>query len=89
MRENVVGEQVLWNYYDGRKKGFTEDPRKYGYDQISQLSMNDLIQFHKECIAGGNPFIYTVFGDVGSMDLDYLRTMGDVKILTQDEVFGD
>ena len=86
--QRVLREDVLYYSYYAKKKGFTEDPVKYYYEKIQSLTLEDLLDFHNKYITGGNPFIYSILGEINTIDTVYLESLGEVTVLRQEDIFG-
>ena len=51
------------------------------------MSLYDLNRFFEEHIAD-RTYTYLVIGDKNKLDMDYLRSLGEFKELTLEEIFG-
>jgi len=49
--------------------------------------MFDLLSTHEDWVRG-RTYHYAILGDVKDLDMDFLRTLGPVKIVTPEEMFG-
>ncbi|MCF0173877.1 MAG: hypothetical protein HUJ95_00915, partial [Bacteroidales bacterium] len=36
----------------------------------------------------GRTYNYCILGDIKDLDIDYLKTLGEIKIVTKEQVFG-
>lgn len=82
----ILKTSILFSYNDALKLGMEEDSRKMMYDNLKDLTINDVEQFHKERIAGD--FTYIVLGDLEKIDMNYLSSYGKVTEVTLEELFG-
>lgn len=78
---------VLWSYLEYEKFGLKEDPNKTIYEGIKELTLEDVVKFQQESIKG-RPYTYCILGDKDDLDMKYLRSLGKVKFLSQEEIFG-
>jgi predicted Zn-dependent peptidase len=78
---------ILWNYLEYEKFGLKEDPNKTIYEGIKELTLEDVVKFQQESIKG-RPYTYCILGDKDDLDMKYLRSLGKVKFLSQEEIFG-
>ena len=78
---------VLWNYLEAEKFGLSEDINKTIYEGIKSLTLDDVVKFQQEFIKG-RPYTYCILGDKNDLDMNYLRKLGKIKFLSQEEIFG-
>ncbi|MCR4843877.1 MAG: insulinase family protein [Bacteroidales bacterium] len=81
------GMSVLYSYVRNRDLGFNVPREKLIYDRVGSLSMFDLISTHEDWVRG-RTYHYAILGDVKDLDMDFLRTLGPVEVLSQEEIFG-
>jgi predicted Zn-dependent peptidase len=80
-------DQIVWTYLKWQRLGLTEDPRKNNYATTPSVTLADVKQFQKEYVAG-KPQTIVILGEVDNMDMDYLNTLGKVKVLSLKDIFG-
>jgi predicted Zn-dependent peptidase len=78
---------ILWGYLEYEKFGLKEDINKTLYDGIQKLTLDDVVKFQQEFIKG-RPYTYCILGDKNDLDMNYLRKLGKIKFLSQEEIFG-
>ena len=78
---------ILWSYLEYEKFGLTEDINKTLYNGIQNLTLDDVVKFQQEFIKG-RPYSYCILGDKKDLDMKYLRSLGKIKFLSQEEIFG-
>ena len=78
---------ILWSYLEYEKFGLKEDINKTLYEGIQKLTLDDVVKFQQEFIKG-RPYTYCILGDKNDLDMKYLRSLGKVKFLSQEEIFG-
>lgn len=83
----VLRDAVLWNYLASQKFGYTEDPSKIMFEKLPTLTLDSVSNFQKEYIKDKS-LVYYILGDVKNLDQNYLKTLGDVKVLKQEDIFG-
>ena len=83
----VHGLSVLYNYLRVKDLGLTIPREKLIYDKVGQLTMFDLLSTHEDWIRH-RTYHYAILGDVKDMDMDFLRTLGPVKVVSSEEIFG-
>lgn len=77
---------IIFAYDRGLKLGIEEDNRAQLAQRLETISLNDLAEFHKNRV-GGN-YILVVLGSDEKLDMEYLKSLGTVKILSLEELFG-
>ncbi len=85
--ERIIRTSILFNYESALKLGLEEDSRKSTYEQIDNLTFNDIKDFHKQYISG-NEYNIMVLGSRDKIDLKSLEQYGEVVELSLDKVFG-
>ena len=85
--ERHNGESVLYQYISDEELGVTENRDKLIFEKIGSLTMDDLLAAHAKWIKG-RTYVYALTGDPADMDMKYLGTLGPVKVLTLEEIFG-
>lgn len=83
----TLRDDVFFTYLAAKKFGYTEDPAKYNYEKIMNYTLDDVKKFQEEQIKG-KTFDYVVLGNKNLLDMNYLKTLGNVKELTTEEIFG-
>ena len=83
----TVGEAVLWNYRAMRELGLDEPIEKMLYDKVQGLTLDDVISTQEQWVKG-RTYDYAVLGRIDDLDTDYLETLGDVEVLSLEDIFG-
>ena len=77
---------IVWTYLSWQRLGITEDPRKNTYAAIPSVTLEDIKKFQKEYVTG-KPQTIMILGDTKEIDINYLKTLGTVKILKLKDIF--
>jgi predicted Zn-dependent peptidase len=85
--ERILRDEVLWNYLNAKRFGYSTDARKEFYEKTPAMTMKDVLDFQTKYIKN-KPLTYCILGDIKDLDLDALKKIGSVTILTQEEIFG-
>ena len=80
--QRTTKANVLWSYLDYEKFGLKEDANKTIYEGVKNLTLDDVVAFQQRMIKG-RPYTYCILGDK-----NYLRSLGEVKFLSQEDIFG-
>ncbi|MCC8144020.1 MAG: insulinase family protein [Tannerellaceae bacterium] len=83
----TLREAILWNYINAQEFDYTADPNKELFEKIPALTLPDVKAFQEKYIKN-KPKTYTILGDTKDLDMDYLQQIGNIKILSQEEIFG-
>lgn len=83
----IVKAAIYWNYEQAKRRGLDSDIRKDIYDNVGKMSFSDLDNFFQQHVAG-KKYVYLVMGDKDLVDMDLLKTLGSVRELTLEELFG-
>ena len=85
--ERVIKEDVLWHYLAAQNKGVNFDRNALIYDKIKTMTLDDVVSFQQEWIKDRS-YTYCILGDKRDLDMKYLRSIGEVTLLSQEEIFG-
>jgi predicted Zn-dependent peptidase len=85
--ERITKSRVLWNYINAQDKGLEADIRKATYDQVQNMTFDDLKAFHAEYIKD-KKYVTVLVGSRDKIDFEDLAKYGEVKELSLDEIFG-
>ena len=83
----VRGMSVLSSYLNDKEMGISQPRAKSIFEKLDGLTMDDLVATQQKWIKDRR-YIYGIVGDVNDLDLEFLRTLGPVQILSLEEVFG-
>ena len=85
--QRITGHHILSSYMNTRELGLTEHRSKKMYEVLQALTLDDVKEIQKKLVEG-RTYHYGILGDIKDLDTKYLRTLGPVKILTLEEIFG-
>ena len=85
--ERIIRGQVLSNYLNAQQFGYNTDFRKELYEKIPNMTLKDIIDFQTKYVKN-KPLTYCILGRINDLDLEALKKIGAVTILTQEEIFG-
>ena len=60
---------------------------KYIFSKLDGITLDDLAATQRKWVKG-RTYVYGILGDASLLDLDYLRTLGPVKQVTLEDIFG-
>ena len=76
-----------FRYLAIKKLGLNEDPNRYIFEHIPQISLKDIEAYFNTYISG-QTYNYSLVGDENKLDLKSMEKLGPVKKLTLEELFG-
>ncbi|RYF91875.1 MAG: insulinase family protein [Chitinophagaceae bacterium] len=85
--QRITQDGIIFNYLDAEQKGLTEDLRIKKYAAVNNIGYQELKDFHSKYIAG-KPYTYAVVASAKNIKMDDLKKLGDVKVLSLEEIFG-
>lgn len=83
----LTGDAVLWDYRAARELGLDEPLDKTLYGKVQGLTLDDVISTQEQWVKG-RTYDYAVLGRIDDLDTDYLKTLGDVEVLSLEDIFG-
>ena len=85
--QRITKDGIIASYLNAQQKGWKGDFRKDEYAALSTLKLEDVQKMHKEQISG-KPYTYCVVASDKKIKLDDLKTIGEVKQVSLEELFG-
>ena len=85
--ERIIKEDVLWHYIAAKNKGVDYDRNIAVYEKVKNMTLEDVVAFQQQWIKDRN-YTYCILGDERDLDMHYLRGIGEVTMLSQEEIFG-
>lgn len=83
----TLPKRVYWDAQLFRERGFDRDLDEDIFRKLSASQPDDLIRFQEDFVKGRH-FNIMVLGSKERMDMDYLRSFGEVRELSMKEIFG-
>ena len=85
--QRTIGNAVLYSYLNAQELGLTEPREKQVFEKVGALTMDDLLATHEKWIKG-RTYWYAILGDPKDLDMNFLKTLGPVKQVSLEEIFG-
>ena len=85
--ERTVKEQVLLSYLDLCDMGLTEDRDRQLFEKVQSMTLAD-VKAAQEKWVKGRKYVYGILGDIRDLDLNYLKTLGPIQTVSQEQLFG-
>lgn len=83
----ILRDDILWNYLEAQEFGYESDPRQELFNDLPNMTLNDIAEFQKQYVKD-KPLTYCILGDTKNLDINSLKKLGPVTILSQEEIFG-
>lgn len=85
--ERTIRDAVLWSFVRDRDMGLSEPTDRQVFEQVQSLTLADVKAAQQQWVRGRN-YVYAILGDIQDLDLNYLKTLGPIRTITQEELFG-
>jgi len=83
----TVGQSILWAYESAKDRGIDYDINEKLYPEIKSMTFDDLQRFFDAQVKD-KTYTYLVIGKKDEMDMTALDSLGPVKELSLEEIFG-
>ncbi len=85
--ERIAKMNIIWNYLNNQKMGYTSDYRKDIFTKVPGMKMQDVVDFANKFLKD-KPKTYLILGNEKDFDFNALGKYGEVIRLTQEDIFG-
>ena len=85
--QRTTGASVLWAYRNCRRMGLSEPTDKAVFEALPGLTLAD-VKAAQEKWVKGRTYTYAILGDIKDLDVNYLKTLGPVKTVSLEDIFG-
>jgi predicted Zn-dependent peptidase len=85
--ERITQDAIIYNYLNAKELGLNEDYRKKMYAQVENVKMDDLNKFHNQYFKG-QPYTYAIVASDKNVTMEQMKKLGDVKVLSLEDIFG-
>ena len=83
----VTGMNVLNAYLSCRRLGIEEPLARQNFEALQKMSLDDVIATQEHWVKDRS-YCYAILGDIKDLDTKSLKTLGEVKILSLEDIFG-
>jgi predicted Zn-dependent peptidase len=80
-------EWVLNSYFNAQDMGHDHDIDADVYNKVQDMTLDDLVDFQKENVKG-RTYRYLILGDSKELDMDFLKSLGEVHEVSTETIFG-
>ena len=85
--QRTTGIRVLRSYRDCRLLGLSEPLDREVFKALPALTLADVKACQEQWVKG-RTYTYAILGDIKDLDLNYLKTLGPVKTVSLEDIFG-
>jgi predicted Zn-dependent peptidase len=85
--QRTTGISVLSSYLASKELGLSEPVDKYIFNKLGDITLEDLGATQRKWVKD-RTYVYGILGDASNLDLDFLKTLGPVKQVTLEDIFG-
>ena len=85
--ERTVKDGVLWSYLRARDLGLDAPRDKQIFEKVQSMTLDDVKAAQQKWVKG-RKYVYGILGDIQNLDLNYLKTLGPIQTVSQEEIFG-
>ncbi len=85
--ERIIKSDVLWNYISARDLGLDYDRRRTLWEKIPSMTLEDVKAFQQQWVAG-RTYTFGILGRSADLDMKYLESLGPVRRVSKEEIFG-
>jgi predicted Zn-dependent peptidase len=83
----ILRSDLLFYYLNEKRMGYNEDSRKAMYAAVHSFTLDDVKAFQQKYVKS-RPYTYYILGDIKDLNIEALKKIGPVQILSQEEIFG-
>lgn len=85
--KRTTGSEIISSYINDRNLGVTVSREKNIYEALEGLTLEDVKAAQDKWVED-RTYVYGILGDIKDLDTDYLKTLGEVQILSLEDIFG-
>ncbi len=85
--DRVSGIDVLYEYRNCRTLGLREPLSREIFEGVQEMSLEDVAAAQEKWVKGRD-YTYAILGDVADLDNEFLKTLGPVKVVSLQDIFG-
>ena len=85
--KRTTGASVLKKYRSCRSLGLSEPVDRAIFEAVQNMTLEDVKAVQQKWVAGRD-YTYAILGDSSDMDMNYLKTLGPVREVSLEDIFG-
>ncbi len=83
----TIKADILYSWIQAQDMGLDYDLDRIIYDSIQNITLNDVKEFQQKYIKG-RKYNYMILGDWNDLDTEYIKSLGEVEKVSQEDIFG-
>lgn len=85
--QRVIKDDIAWYYISAQDLGLNYLDDKVLFEKLPGMTIDDVIKYQQDNVKG-HTYTYAILGKVEDLDIDALKKMGKVVMLTPEQIFG-
>ncbi len=85
--QRTTGSDVLWTYRTCRRLGLDEPLDRKVFEALPSITLDDVKAAQEQWVKD-RKYTYAILGDIKNLDVEFLKSLGPVKEVSLEEVFG-
>lgn len=85
--ERITKDDIFWTYLENKDRGIDYDIRKDVYDYVKKATLEEFANFFNEYISN-KKYVYLILGNKNLLNMSAMRSLGEVRELSLEEIFG-
>ena len=85
--ERTTGMGVIGQYVRCRDMGLDEPLAKAQFEKIKDMTMDDVVAYQQKWIKD-RKYCYGILGDENDIDMEFIKTLGPVQMVSSEDIFG-
>ncbi|MBQ9660982.1 MAG: insulinase family protein [Bacteroidales bacterium] len=85
--QRTTGMNVLRSYQACRRLGLSEPTDRAVFEKVQQMTLADVVATQRKWVKD-RTYTHAILGDIKDMDAKYLSTLGPVREVSLEEIFG-
>jgi len=85
--QRTSGSDILRSYCSCRRLGIDEPLSRKVFEEVQGMTMDDVVAFQQKWVKDRN-YTYAILGDIKDLDGKFLKTLGPVKVVSLEDIFG-
>ena len=85
--QRTIKHNVLSAYIEARNHGLNYDISRDIYNKVKNMSLNELVDFQHQYVKG-RTYTYLILGNEADLDVEKLKSLGEIHRVSLEEIFG-
>ncbi len=85
--ERIIKAGILWEWIEAQDMGLDYDRRRDVFEKLPAMTLGDVTAFQQKWIRGRD-YTFSILGRSADLDQEFLKTLGPVRKVSLEEIFG-